>query len=403
MIACVVIPDVVTLVEGKTTSSTILVNAAGKVQAASTEAIRCGVRPKMGARQAATLCFGVQLRTFDAAPYLQLAEAIEDTLLQFSTRIELLPGFWQNKKQPGNVHPSAMMYYLDLGKLSAKDGLKVAERIGEVLHDEFNAPVCIGMARAKFPAFVAARYSKPQMPTLIRPGEEGEYLADLPVTLLPLGKELSRRLEVFGIQTLGALASLPAGSVIMQLGKKGRFLHQLAQGNDPRPIVVRPRKPSYTLTKAFDGSVEDSNVIETLLQQFGCEIEAHLSAQGYTTQFLELTLYLDNHKKQQASNMLREPTGDSKLIGRGLIRLLKQMTIACGVITVEAKAKQLTPVVWQQLDLFGAPAVGQNRLSDLLETLTTRYGNECIYQVRIEDERSVVEPYHFIIERVEAA
>jgi nucleotidyltransferase/DNA polymerase involved in DNA repair len=403
LIACVAIPDLVTLIEGSDASSVILVDPAGKVQAATVGAIQAGVRLKMGARQSATLCSGVQLRTFDEKPYIQLTEAIEETLREFSTRIEPLPGFWQNKKTPGKAHPSAAMYYLDLGKLAAKDGLLLAEKIGELLLSEFGAPASIGLARSKFPAFVAARYSKPQYPTLIRPGEEGAYLASLPISLLPLGKELSHRLEAFGITTLGKLAVLPVGSVVMQLGKKGRFLHQLAQGNDTRPFVVSPKKPSYALSQQFDGAVEDRQVIENLLRQMGKDIERYLSAQGFTTQVLELTLLLENHKKHQVSNTLREPTANGRVIGRALIRLLTRSELDCGVDAVEVKAKDLAPIVWQQLDLFGTPTLEENRLSDLLDALSIRYGSEGLYQVQIMEADHPLPEYRFIIERVEAA
>ena len=78
---------------------------------------------------------------------------------------------------------------------------------------------------------------------------------------------------------------------------------------------------------------------------------------------------------------LREPTTNGKLIGRALLRLFAQMSLNSGVTEVEVVAKDLAPVVWKQLDLFGTPAIEHNRLSDLLETLALRLGSECVYQI----------------------
>ena len=70
MIACVVLPDVVSLVEGQTNPNIVLLNSMGKVQAASSAAVRSGVRRFMRAQQAITLCSEIEMRSLDETRYL---------------------------------------------------------------------------------------------------------------------------------------------------------------------------------------------------------------------------------------------------------------------------------------------------------------------------------------------
>lgn len=169
------------------------------------------------------------------------------------------------------------------------------------------------------------------------------------MSLLPLEKETQRRLDLLGIETLGELAALPADSVQMQFGKSGQLLHKLARGNDTRPILYRTPKPACSLKQHFEGAVENQATIAAILQSMGTEIARSISSQGYTTQCLELLLQLDNGKSVRQSQVLRESTNDGKLIGRGLVRRLAQIPVPCGVVSIEVKTRDLTPVTWIQL------------------------------------------------------
>lgn len=400
MIACVLMPDIVSVVE-KQNIHLVLTNASGKVQAATRGAVQLGVRYGMRVHQVQLLCPDAHIQAFAETRYLELIEGITETLTQFTTRIELLSGFWDTdkkaRKDAAVLHPSAAIYYLDLGKLAPKDALILAGKIDQLLQTEFAVSCSIGLAKNKFVASVAARYAELGQAKLVRLGEEANFLAGFSVSVLPLGKELERRLYLLGMKTLGELASLPVGSVTAQFGKHGRFLHQLAQGIDVRYVIAQPKKPSYHLTKQFDGAVQNRLIIESLLQQMGCEIESYLAQSGYTTQFLELWLHDDNLAVHKHSQVLREPIQNGKVIGRALLRLYQRSQLE-SVVSIEVLAKELTPVVYQQLELFGAPAVENNHLSDLLENLTARFGCESLYCVERDKPEHLFLEYRFTIQ-----
>jgi nucleotidyltransferase/DNA polymerase involved in DNA repair len=159
---------------------------------------------------------------------------------------------------------SSAVYYLDMGRLKGSDAVILSRQLQAMLCHDLSLDSSVGLSRGKFPALVAARVTRPDSPRLIGPGEEGAFLSSYPVSTLPLKKEMSERLEMFGILTLGAFAKLPGAAVLSQFGKKGLALHQLAQGNDTRPVTSRPRRQSVRLREHLEGGVNNQLVLETL-------------------------------------------------------------------------------------------------------------------------------------------
>jgi nucleotidyltransferase/DNA polymerase involved in DNA repair len=409
MIACVFLPDLVSHVTesqpiGK---EVLLVTIPGFVQAASRSAVRRGVKVGMRARQAHALVPDADVRPFDDGPFQDRTESIEALLSTFSTRMEAVFGFGyvgkRRRSESAILPASAGLYYLDLGKLRGSDAVSLAQRLQNLLRHNVALDSSVGLSRGKFPALVAARIAQPDHPRLVQLGDEGAFLARFPVSTLPLDRETSRRLEMFGIRTLGAFARLPNAAVLAQFGKEGRALHQLAQGHDTRQVVCPPRPPSERLHQYLEGGVDNRLVLEALLAHMGCTLAERLKAQGMMTSTLELVLQLDNGKALKAKRALREPIQEGRLVGRQLIRLLSQLSISCAVDRVDVVARELAPPVMQQLDLFAHPAPATNRLSDLLDVLTARFKTEHLYCVTDLDRDHWLPEWRYALEPVDAA
>ena len=71
----------------------------------------------------------------------------------------------------------------------------------------------VGVAEAKFPAFVAARVSEPSRATRV-PIDAASFLAPHPVDLLPAPADLRAALHRFGLHTLGDMASMTETSLV---------------------------------------------------------------------------------------------------------------------------------------------------------------------------------------------
>ncbi len=93
----------------------------------------------------------------------------------------------------------------------------------------------IGIAQGKFPAYVAALANEAGRARAVT-GNEAEFLSGYPVEVLPLSWQDKRRLEMFGVHTLGELAALPIGPIQAQFGKGGVEAWTLSRGVDSRPF-----------------------------------------------------------------------------------------------------------------------------------------------------------------------
>lgn len=393
MIAAAVLPDAVSHVERLAPDTPLLLtNDAGEVVAATAFALRSGIVRGMRVRQARSLCPDAEVRHLQAAPYRELASALEEELLSVSAYVEPLAPFWQKRPHTSPLMPlSAAVWFLDIGRLTPSDARETVLRLNRQLNTRFTLMLTFGLASGKFPALVAAHRAAPANLVQVQRGAEGAFVAALPITCLPLSRDALRQLGYLGMQTLRDIAALPVSTLTMLDAKMGRLVHQLAQGIDPRPVALYRKERVEHIRRSFEGGIENSLLLDAILSEIGCEIAQRLDHETLRT--LEITFIPERGRAVSVRRTVREPLSHPSVIGRMLMRLRAQAVLESGIAAIEVSARDIAPVVWQQLDLFGAPLVEQHRLSDLIETLSDRFGSEELFEV-VERERA-----HLVIER----
>lgn len=85
---------------------------------------------------------------------------------------------------------------------------------------------------------------------IIPAGDEKDALTPLPLHVLDLTEQQSETFALWGIRTLGMLASLPEKELIARMGQPGKRLRQLARGELPH--LFRPVEPEFTLIERMD-------------------------------------------------------------------------------------------------------------------------------------------------------
>src|SRR4030095_13915459 len=90
----------------------------------------------------------------------------------------------------------------------------------------------IGAAERKFAALAAAHVAGPGQLLVVSDEHTREFLAPLPLGLLPLGQEQQQELKELGVRKLGELAGLPGGAVAERLGPDGRRAWRLGGGGE---------------------------------------------------------------------------------------------------------------------------------------------------------------------------
>ena len=94
----------------------------------------------------------------------------------------------------------------------------------------------IGVADAKFPAFVAARMREPGISNA--PEDVRGFLAPYSVELLPVETDVKSKLQQFGLYRMGEVAAMAEHLIAAQFGKEGSRLWALCHGVDDSPVVA---------------------------------------------------------------------------------------------------------------------------------------------------------------------
>ena len=94
----------------------------------------------------------------------------------------------------------------------------------------------IGVADAKFPAFVAARMREPGVSRA--PEDVRGFLAPYSVELLPVEADVKGKLQRFGLYRMGEVAAMEEHLMAAQFGKEGSRLWALCHGVDESPVVA---------------------------------------------------------------------------------------------------------------------------------------------------------------------
>ena len=94
----------------------------------------------------------------------------------------------------------------------------------------------VGVADAKFPAFVAARACEEHGAFRV-PEDVAAFLAPHAIDLLPVSANVKRELHRFGLHTLGDVASMSGHMLADRFGRDGQWAWSLCKGIDHSPVV----------------------------------------------------------------------------------------------------------------------------------------------------------------------
>ncbi len=97
----------------------------------------------------------------------------------------------------------------------------------------------VGVADAKFPAFVAARRCKSHGATRV-PDNVRAFLAPHSIDLLPISANVKAELRRFGLRAMGDLAAMGEHALVDRFGREGGRAWRLCNGMDDSPVVSLP-------------------------------------------------------------------------------------------------------------------------------------------------------------------
>jgi protein ImuB len=207
----------------------------------------------------------------------------------------------------------------------------------------------VGAAKRRFAALAAANVARPGQVLIVSDEHAREFLAPLPLTLLPLEASRREELRELGITKVGELAGLPGGAVAERLGPDGRRAWSLARGGSSRRI--RGRKPAAELLETLEFPEAVGNEL-TLRRSLGVLLDRLLARPergGRALRKLALSARLVGGGSWRRTVTLRDATAETVRLRAALGPKLLDLPAPIVALTVEALV--LAESVGSQLEL----------------------------------------------------
>ena len=342
-----------------------------------------GVRAGMRLGEALATCPQLVLVEQDPA---EVEQAWEEILRSLEDS-----GFAVDAAQPGCV------YFETRGVERLYGGLEAAlKRSLAAVGSAWDARV--GAAERRFAALAAATVARPGQALIVADERVPEFLAPLPLELVPMEPRRRAELRELGVKKVGQLAGLPGSAVAERLGPDGRRAWGLARGG--KAARVHGRRPPAEIVEALEFPEAVGNEL-TLRRAFGALLEALLARPERDRRFIRkiaLVARLVSGGSWRRTVTLRDATADADRLKAALAPKLSELTAP--VVELRLELVELTDHDGEQLELL--PAAGGEldvRLREGLRQVRARTGTGSVNQVvevapwsRIPEARAMFVP-----------
>ena len=356
----------------------------GIVLAKDQLAKKAGVKTGMALWQARQACPGIIF----VPPHM-------DLYLRFSRLAHEIYSDYTDQQEAFGVDES----WLDVtGSASCKgDGELIANKISERIKYELGITVSIGVSWNKIFAKFGSDYKKPDAITVIKKSNFKDIVWPKPVEdLLYVGNATKKKLNGYGISTIGQLAQIDPELLHRWLGKMGYVLSAFANGNDQTPVCkenyAAPIKSigNSTTTPRDLVNEDDVRIIAYVLSE---SVAARLRENNFKCRTVEISVR-DNELYSFTRQMrLNQPTDLTSEIAKTAMCLFHQNygwqkpirsigVRACDLIDASSSV---------QLDLF-MDEMRRERLHKLdlaVDSIRGRFGFDSIQRGLIYTDRSL--------------
>ncbi|MCA1692076.1 MAG: DNA polymerase IV [Actinobacteria bacterium] len=285
------------------------------------------------------------------------------------------------------------------------DGPTIAAALRRKIRDELGLWASVGVAPNKLLAKLASEAAKPRTPDpgsvsqevgdaglgvkVVERGGELAFLHPHPVSALwGVGPATRRRLDRFGVQTVGDLAALPLETLVGALGQAlGRHLHELAWGRDERPVVPEraPRSIGHEETYASDH--HDRETLQREVVRLSDAVAARLRAGEWAGRTITLKVRFGDFRTITRSRTVADPVATGHDVAAVANALLAGIDASPGVRLLGVSASNL--VVRPTRERSEQPTLTVSEWEDLesaVDEVRRRFGDGAVGPATLLDE-----------------
>ena len=338
----------------------------GVVSAASYEARRFGVHSAMPMARARKLCpDGAYLRG-DMEKYRVASGEIRAIFSSYTPLVEPLS--------------------LDEAFLDVTASLRLwesHERIGreikERIRDGLALTASVGIASNKLVAKVASDREKPDGLVIVEPGEEAEFLRDLPVgEMFGVGKVSARRMAGLGIETIGQVAEMPREQLKRLFGKQGERLFERARGIDESDVVADTEAKSISHETTFSDDVGDEKELRRTLALLADRVSARLRQEGLAASTVGVKVRLADFTTMSRERSLKEPVNADNDIFSTSWTLFGETPLGGQKIRLLGVTASRLDRPSSQMSLFSGEGEKSRNAMKAIDSIRQKFGDDAI-------------------------
>jgi protein ImuB len=207
-------------------------------------------------------------------------------------------------------------------------------------------------------------------------------LERLPLALLELSVAIITALRSAGLRTIGEVLALPAAGLARRFGPQiGLYLGRLnAHISDPRPAWHLP--PRYRARCEFSQELHETGMLLFSLQRLLLEFQGYLRARDCAVQRFALELEHTDHPASRLTIGMSAPTRAAAQFLLLARERLHNLVLPAPVRALSVSAEEFTAAAIGQLDGFSSAPRQLDEISQLLDRVRARLGEESVQSLR---------------------
>ncbi|MGI6591440.1 MAG: DNA polymerase IV [Eggerthellaceae bacterium] len=281
----------------------------GVVSTASYEARRFGVHSAMPSSTARDRCPEAIWTSGHFDRYREMSKRVMDILFRetpFVQQVSIDEAFM-------DVSPTAHNH---------EHPVLIASRIQKRVK-ELGVTCSIGIGTTKSVAKVASDRDKPSGMTIVYPGRERAFLDPLPLSVMSgIGPVAQKRLQSFGMRTLGDVADADLSILAQVFGKNAEMMRDRCRGADDDRVHDNEAAKSISAEMSFDSDVDDLRTIQGAIGTMAAKACRRMRRKGLKGSTVHLKVRYRELNVRTAQKRLAEPTDDEFVVTDELSQLI---------------------------------------------------------------------------------
>jgi DNA polymerase IV (DinB-like DNA polymerase) len=284
----------------------------GVVVACSYEARKFGLRSGMPISQAYGLCPAAVYMGPNWELYDKASEEVMATLRGFADRFE-----------QASIDEAFLDVSSKVGDTQSAEAL--ARSVKETVKQRHGLTCSIGMAPNKSAAKIASDRNKPDGLTVVPPDGVKEFLAPLPVSVVPgVGTKTQEFLREKGIRTIGQLQGLQGQQLLSWFGKNGVWLWSVVHGEENAEVREQGMPKSLSVERTFKEDASEFGDVRREARDAASELARRLKSSRLTFRVGGIKIRFRGFETHTREKTLRTHTDNEEALSEMVDSLLDE-------------------------------------------------------------------------------